>query len=124
MRDSLKYDFCEVEVFNNYIIVVMFEGVNLTPDKNDILLNIATKYFKKSNFGYITHRIHSYSVDPSIYLETSKIENLISFAIVSSKQINISNTQIEKLFFKKPFKHFKELKNAVNWTEKNVSEFS
>ena len=124
MRASLIYDFCEIEVFDNYIIVVMFEGIILTPDKNDVLLSIATKYYKDSYFGYITNRIHSYSVDPSIYLETSKIENLISFAIVSSKQINISNSQIEKLFFKKPFKHFKELKEAIDWTEKNVSEYS
>lgn len=120
MRTSLKYDFCEIEVYDNYIIAVMFEGINLTPDKNDILLGIATKYFKNSNFGYISNRIHSYSVDPSIYIETSKIENLVSFAVVSSKQINLSNSQIEKLFFKKPFKHFYFLQEAINWTDEVV----
>ncbi len=120
MRTSIKYDFCEIDIFDNYIVVVMFEGINLTPEKNDVLLGIATKYFKNSNFGYITNRINSYSVDPSIYLETSKIENLVSFAIVSSKQISVSNSQIEKLFFKKPFKHFTLLEDAIDWTEKNV----
>lgn len=124
MITSIKYDFCEIKIFDNYIIVVMFEGINLTPEKNDVLLSIATKYFKNSNFGYITNRIHSYSVDPSIYLETSKIENLVSFAVVSSKQIIISNTKIEKLFFKKPFKHFTLLEDAINWTEKNVSDIN
>lgn len=116
MRTSLKYDFCEIEIYDNYLVSVIFEGINLTPDKNDILLNIATKYFKNTNFGYITNRIQSYSVDPSIYIETSKIENLVSFAIVSSKKINISNTEIEKLFYKKPFKHFTTLKDAIEWT--------
>ena len=123
MRTSLKYDFCEIEIYDNYIVSIMFEGINLTPDKNDILLNIATKYFKNSNFGYITNRIHSYSVDPSIYIETSKIENLVSFAIVSSKQIHISNTEIEKLFYKKAFKHFTTLKDAIKWTEKKCIKF-
>tara|TARA_B100000795_G_C22777476_1_gene430692 strand:+ start:1380 stop:1748 length:369 start_codon:yes stop_codon:yes gene_type:complete len=116
MRTSLKYDFCEIEIYDNYLVSVMFEGINLTPDKNAILLNIATKYFKNTNFGYITNRLQSYSVDPSIYIETSKIENLVSFAIVSSKKINISNTEIEKLFYKKPFKHFTSLKDAIEWT--------
>lgn len=116
MRTSLKYDFCEIEIYDNYLVSVMFEGINLTPDKNDILLNIAAKYFKNTNFGYITNRLQSYSVDPSIYIETSKIENLVSFAIVSSKKINISNTEIEKLFYKKPFKHFTSLKDAIEWT--------
>lgn len=123
MNTTLKYDFCEIEIHDNYLIAVMFEGINLTPDKNDILLNIATKYFKNSYFGYITNRINSYSVDPSIYLESSKIENLVSFAIVSAKQINITNSQIEKLFFKKPFKQFYTLREAIKWTEKNVSNF-
>tara|TARA_R110000787_G_scaffold60220_8_gene136576 strand:- start:18506 stop:18874 length:369 start_codon:yes stop_codon:yes gene_type:complete len=119
MRTSLKYDFCEIEIHDNYIVVVVFEGINLTSDKNDILLNIATKYFKNTNFGYITNRIHSYSVDPSIYIETSKIENLVSFSIVSSKIIHISNTKIEKLFYKKPFKHFFNLEDTIEWT-KNI----
>lgn len=122
MRTLLKYDFCEVEVYDKYIVVVMFEGISLTPEKNDVLLGIATKYFTNSNFGYITHRIHSYSVDPSIYYETSKIENLLAFAVVSSKQIDVTNTKLEKIFYKKPFQHFTELKDAILWIENTVSK--
>lgn len=121
MRTSLKYDFCEIEIYDNYLIAVIYEGINLTPDKNDILLTIATKNFKTSNFGYITNRIHSYSFDPSIYLETSKIENLVSFAVASAKSINITNIQVEKLFFNKPFNQFNKLSEAIKWIKKNVS---
>ena len=123
MRILLKYEFCEVEVYDDYIVVVMYGGITLTPDKNDVLLSIATKYFKKSNFGYITHRIHSYSVDPSIYFETSKINNLVAFAVVSSKPIDITNTQLEKIFYKKPFQHFVELEDAISWIKDEVSKY-
>jgi len=122
MRTLLKYEFCEVEVYNNYIVVKMFEGISLTPEKNDVLLKIATKYFKDSEFGYITHRINSYSVDPSIYYETSKIENLVAFAVVSSKQIDVTNSELEKIFYKKPFQHFIELETAISWIENKVSK--
>ena len=122
MRTLLNYEFCEVEVYNNYIVVVMHEGINLTPKKNEVLLNIAIKYFKNTPFGYITHRIHSYSVDPSIYFETSKIENLVAFAVVSSKQINITNSKLEKIFYKNPFQHFIELEDAISWIKEEVSK--
>lgn len=123
MRTLLKYEFCEIEVYDNYIVVVIYEGINLTPDKNDVLLSIATKYFKNAYFGYITHRINSYSVDPSIYYETSKIKNLIAFAVVSSKQIDVTNSKLEKIFYKNPFKHFIELEDAITWVKKEVSKY-
>ncbi len=116
----LEYHFCKIEVHNDYIIVVMNEGITVSPEHNDVLVNISTKYFKNKKFGYITHRIHSYSVDPSIYIETSKVENLAAFAIVSDKKINMSNAQIEKLFFKKPFQHFMDLDEAINWVKNSI----
>jgi len=123
MKKILNYEFCKVEVYTNYIVVIMFEGITLTPEKNDVLLSIATKYFKNSFFGYITHRIHSYSVDPSIYFETSKIKNLVALAVVSSKQINVTNTQLEKIFYKNPFQHFIELEDAILWVKEEVSKY-
>ena len=123
MITSITYDFCKIDVYQEYIIVVMFEGITLTPAHNNVLISIAEKYFKDSSFGYITHRINSYSVDPRIYFETSKIENLVAFAIVSSKKIDKSNAEIEKLFFKKPFKHFVELDDAIKWIHTKVSRY-
>ncbi len=66
------------------IITIMHEGVNVSPDYNDALLQVAETYFKNKPFVYITHRINSYSVDPKIYHETSKIKSLKGFAVVSS----------------------------------------
>ena len=121
MVTLLKYSFCEVEVYNDYIVVIMNEGISLTPEKNDVLLGIASKYFINKNFGYITHRIHSYSVDPRIYTETSKIENLVSFAVVSDNKLALSNAQIEKLFYKKPFKQFINIEDAIKWVKEFVN---
>jgi len=120
MITLLKYDFCEIEIYKDHIVVIINEGISLTPEKNDVLLGIASKYFKNKNFGYITYRINSYSVDPRIYTETSKIENLVSFAVVSENKIALSNTQIEKLFYKKPFKQFSVLEEAIVWVKEVV----
>lgn len=122
MRTLLKQDFCNIEIYDDYIVVIMFEGITVAPNYNEVLVHISEKYFKNMYFGYITHRIHSYAVDPRIYFETSKIKNLAAFAVVSSKQIDVSNTQLEKIFLKKPFKHFFELEKAIYWVLDEVSK--
>lgn len=111
----LTYDFCTIEVHEFFVLVVMNEGITVNPQHNDILINVSTKYFRNKNFGYITHRKNSYSVDPRVYLETSKIENLVAFAVVGNEEIKISNTDVEKRFLKKPFQHFEDLDDAKDW---------
>lgn len=115
MIDLLKFDFCEMQIYDNYLVVVMNEGVTVTPDHNQVLLNVSDTYFNNRNFVYITNRIHSYSVNPSIYFETSKIKNLLGFAVVSKDYKAKTNAEVEKLFFEKPFEIFSTLEIAVDW---------
>ncbi len=120
MVASLSFDFCTVDIHDTYLIAVMDEGITVKPEHNEVLLNIVKKYFPNKSFGYITHRKHSYSVDPSIYFETSKIENLKAFAIVSNYEINQRNAELEKKFLMKPLRHFEELNTAVKWIKEMI----
>ena len=117
MEDHLKFDFCEIYIYNNYMVVVMKEGITITPTHNQVLLNLVDTYYSNKVFVYITHRLHSYAVDPAIYLETSKIKNLAGFAVVSKDFKAKSNAEIEKLFLNKPFEVFNTLDEAVTWAE-------
>ncbi|NCT16939.1 MAG: hypothetical protein COZ75_07720 [Flavobacteriaceae bacterium CG_4_8_14_3_um_filter_34_10] len=124
MRAALKYDFCEFSIFNNFIIAVINEGITVMPEHNEVLLKLAKKYFKNRPFAYITNRIHSYAVDPKVYLETSKIENLVAFAVVSQQKLSTSNTQVEKMFLNKPYKNFEHLLEAIHWSESIIATSS
>jgi hypothetical protein len=121
---KLEYFFGEIFVHDNYIIAVMKEGITVTPDLNEILFDIVTTYFHSKPFVYITNRINSYAVDPATYAETAKIFNLIGFAIVSKNNLAFSNSDIEKLFFKKPFIHFDTLPEAITWSEDLVLKYN
>ncbi|WP_347926234.1 hypothetical protein [Pontimicrobium sp. SW4] len=121
MLKSLKYSFCTIDVYNDYVISRINEGFHLTPDKNKILEDIANDYFIDKPFVYITHRKHSYSVDPSIYLQTSKVKNLIGFAVVAEAPLSKGNAEIEKLFLNKPFEIFSDLDDAIKWAKSLVS---
>ncbi len=122
MRAAIKYDFCDFSIFDNFIIAVMQEGVTVLPKHNNVLIELAEKYFKDRPFAYITNRINSYSVDPKVFKETSKIKNLIAFAVVSQSDVRIANASFERQFLSKPHKSFTKLIDAINWCEQLVEE--
>ena len=115
MLKMLKYPFCTVDVYNNYVIVCMNQGIHLSTDKNKVLVDVAKNYFSNKAFVYIIHRKYSYSVDPSIYLKTSKIKNLAGFAVVAEVPLSKGNAEVEKLFLDKPFEIFTTIEDAKIW---------
>lgn len=115
MVAALSLNFCEVSIYTDHVVVIVNEGVLVTPDTHKFLDDIATSYFHNRPFGYISYRKHNYSVDPRTYLETSKIDNITGFAVVSHEGIGINNVEVEKRFFNKPFKRFLKLKDARTW---------
>ena len=117
MKKSLTYDFCTIDIYDNYLVTRINAGIHITPEHNEILLDLVQQYFKDKRFVYLTHRIYSYSVDPSIYKETSKIENLAGFGVIAEIPVSRANAQIEKLFLTKPFEIFNTLEDAILWAE-------
>lgn len=101
--------------------MVMNEGITVDSAINARLTDLAAEHFGDRPFGYVTHRKNSYSVDPNVYHETSKIENLVGFAIVSDKEIHVTTSQVESMFLNKPMKVFKEVEAAVKWVDSLVS---
>jgi hypothetical protein len=97
------------------MIVVINEGVTVTPEHNSVLLNVVNSYYKNTRFVYITHRLNSYAVNPAVYRETSKIKNLAGFCVVSNDYKAKRNAEIEKLFLNKPFEIFDTIEEAVIW---------
>lgn len=117
---TLNFEFCEVRIFRNFIVVVMKEGITVKPEHNIELVKIAEEYFKDRLFGYITYRKYSYSVNPLVYLETSIIKNLVAIAVVCENGLKASNLELEKMFLKKPLRHFNNLDEAKNWINELV----
>ena len=120
MTKILNFSFGQLTIYGNYVVSVMKEGITVTPNYNDELVKVTDTYFSHKPFVYITHRINSYAVDPKIYLETSKIENLKGFAVVSEDYKKKVNAQIEKLFYNKPFETFATLEEAFNWADQLI----
>ncbi len=123
MITSYNFDFCYIEIYNDYVKAVVKEGVTVSPKHNDVLIHIAERHFKNRPFVYLTHRINSYAVNPTIYLETAKIKNLIGFAVVSTDPKQIMQIKIEKIFFRKEFKQFDNIESALDWKNELMKEY-
>jgi len=120
-QTSITYPFGDVVLHDNYLVSVINEGETVTKDHNEELVKLSITQYNERPFGYITHRKYSYSVDPHTYIETSKIDNLVAFAIVSNEHISIANAEVEKLFLKKPVQVFNTIEQAEIWVESLIA---
>ncbi|EDP95252.1 STAS/SEC14 domain-containing protein [Kordia algicida OT-1] len=110
----------EVEIYEEYMLAQLNEGITLNLETANELMKIAKKHFPREPFAYITIRRNSYAVDPMMYLKVFEIENLKAIAIVSDKFIDNHNIKIEKHFFNKPMSIFKTLTEAITWAKSNL----
>ncbi len=120
MIASFDFSFCKVEIHTDYVLTIMTEGITVIPKYNNLLLMATDQYYKNKPFVYISHRINSYAVDPSIHIEMSKIPNLVGFAVVSNNPIQKMQTALEQSLFEKELRLFTTLKSAIAWKNKII----
>lgn len=109
------FDFCVLKFYDNYVISIVNEGVVVSKTISDKISKAAIDYYQGKPFVYITHRIHSYSVDPNVYIDVSKIKNLAGFVVVSDSKTSIKSALLEKIFLDKPFQIFSNLEDGILW---------
>jgi hypothetical protein len=117
----VKLKFCTLSFYDRFVIAKINEGVHLDHLHNEALIEVIENHFSKP-FVYITHRVNSYSVDPSVYPRATKVKYLKGFAVVSEKYQAKINAQIEQMFFGKPFEIFTKLDDAVKWANDIITK--
>ncbi len=122
MIASFDFSFCKVEIHKDYILTVMTEGITVLPKYNNLLVMAADQYYKNKPFVYISNRVNSYSVDPSIHIEMSKIPNLVGFAVISDNPIQKMQTELEQSLFTKELRLFNTIKAAIVWKNEIIKK--
>lgn len=120
MTKIVKLNFCTLDINSrdNIVIGTINEGVHLTSKLSQIIVLTIFKYLGDLPMVYITNRVNSYSVDPTMYKTISKIKNLVGFGVVCPKNIKADIAKIEKLFYSNKFQEFKTLDEAMIWAKK------
>lgn len=120
---DIKLSFAKLTFYTKYVVCHVNEGEVLDFNKANEIRNVILKHYKNKSFIYITHRIHSYSVDPIVYSEVSKLKPLIGFAFVSKNESSLKSAHFEKMFLKKPLGVFKTLEETIKWVDKTYEEY-
>lgn len=112
--------------YQNMAVVEGIEGTHVTFEKVSNVLRVAEEvYGNDIPFVYISHRIHSYSIDPIGYYEAIKsFDNLKALAIVTSSKRTKMIANLEKLFVAKPIRVFDDLDSAILWAEEIIEKIN
>lgn len=110
----------EVFAFDDFLINQIKEGVLVQSHHNDDLKLVIKEHFKGKTIAYISNRVMSYSVDPLVYKETEKIQNLVAIAIIPKTEAMYRSAEYEKNFYHKPYEIFDNLSDAIGWVQKII----
>lgn len=118
---EFNYEFADVFLFDGFIISEIKNGITFSWDDHAALIvKDITKYTNSDGHDlvYLSHRIHSYSVQPMDWLKFYRNEfNLKGYGVIGYKKQSFINTVIENLFFNKNIVKFTDLDSAIQWAK-------
>jgi len=106
MYKTVKLSFCTLDIRNRIVIATINEGIHLNYELSEEIILAVFNLIGDKPTVYITNRINSYSVDPTLYTEVSKVNNIIGFGIITTTEVISDVVQVEKLFYKNNFRLF------------------
>lgn len=115
MKNIREFAFGTLHIEENIVIGIMKEGAHIDSLSNELLISFCKNFFEEKSFGYISYRLNSYSVDPTVYMDTANHQNLKAIAVVSENPLIKSNVLLERKFFNQPFESFTSIDEAKEW---------
>jgi len=115
MYKTIKLSFCTLDIRNRIVIATINEGIHLNYELSEEIILAVFNLIGDKPTVYITNRINSYSVDPTLYTEVSKVNNIIGFGIITTTEVISDVVQVEKLFYKNNFRLFNNTEDAISW---------
>jgi hypothetical protein len=121
MNCKYELQFGQIEMTEAYTVFTANEGINLDNEEITALWAILKKNYGENKFGFIAHRINSYSINPLAIRDFFLNENIIAGAIVSKTEKDKSVADYERMFvIKAQTQNFTNLEPAIDWVEKIV----
>lgn len=113
----LELEFTMLEFYSDYVISKPREGQIMERKQVADLVEVCGEFYEGKPFVYLSYRVNDYNVNPTIYLNLDKVENLSGIGVVSKKASSLSMAKFEKQFCKIPYEIFLELEPARAWAK-------
>ncbi len=112
----------KIYVFDCFVVAEFNEGLHLTFDDYEDVINIVDMHFDNRQFGFVANRVNSYSLLLTDAPKFHKaLPNLQAYAVVSYTALARQNVELEKRFFQFNRESFSELNSAINWVKLEMS---
>ncbi len=113
---AYNLDLGKVIFYKNYLVIEVAEGISFNHEKAKKLSVLTNLHFGNAPFGYISHRINSYSLEATDYMKIKEVfPNLSAFAVVVYNKLQETSVRIENMFFEDGIMKFDKLEDAKAW---------
>jgi hypothetical protein len=119
---KVKLDFATIQLYDNFAVSSIQEGVTLTKKQLDQFFEVFNTYFPEKPFVSIANREFDYSIDPNL-LKSKRHASLLGIAVVCYNKQSRQTAQFEKIFYNGPFEIFDSIEEAIKWSQKLLNEF-
>lgn len=121
---TIETEIGKFDYYSNMVVGEVKEGVHVTFDTAIEPLQAGAQVFGYGeSFIYISHRLHSYSIDPTGYYEAaSMFPNFKALAVVATNKRRRMLANLERLFMKRPIHVFSNLEDAFKWAEEYLEK--
>ncbi|GER60499.1 hypothetical protein ULMA_26070 [Patiriisocius marinus] len=123
LLETINLDFVKLEIYDEYIVTTVHEGVLFDHKKLDEVHKVFDKYFKHKPFGYISNRVFDYTVNPTSFIYSLQYENLVGTAIVCYNDKSYRNAQFESTLHNCLIEIFHIESKALEWISTQLESF-
>lgn len=122
---KVEFSFGEFFLFDTFIISELKEGIHFDWGKiQEVIGMLIDHYGNEPRIGYVSNRVHSYSIEPQLWINFhNDYDFIVATAIISYSDFNYLNATIEKHFTKISLKRCFSLDDAIGWMQ-DLEEFN
>lgn len=120
----LHFDFAKLELFENYIIATIRDGILFDIKEQQQLYQVFKTYYAEQPFGYISNRKNDYTVNPTTYLQATHFENLVGMGVICYSEVSIQNAHFERSFYDRPYEIFSKVEEATDWVDHQIKNYN
>jgi len=109
-------EFCEMQLFDRFVILTVNENVDFTLEKASIIRDTLLDFYKSKYFVMITNRKNNHSISPNIY-KKGLLDTMKGLAVVSTNDKERERAINEQNLYGGSFAFFTDLEEAKSWAQ-------
>ncbi len=113
----IELDFATLELFDNYIISTINEGVAFDLPHLEKFSEIFNTHYAGKPYVSIANRRYDYTINPTCLLQADLFSNLLGIGVVYYTQSALETVHFEKNFYKGTLEAFSSLEECLSWTQ-------